>query len=711
MFGSGLSRLFAILLCLLGLTASCSSSDGKPEPKSSCPSGQAMCGGACIDVSANPLSCGACSQACTADQICDRGACKAAAQGCSAGTLACSGGCIDASTNASHCGSCDHACSTGQICTSSQCVCTAGLFACGSACADVTRDNTNCGTCGTACTNGHSCVQGSCQCTTGQTSCGTSCSDLQSDVMNCGMCGTTCGGGQVCTAGQCVCPSGQQLCGASCVDVLSNAANCGACGTQCSLGQACSAGKCSGGGAPGPDACSGTASNLTLSELAVYQTVSVPVMKSGSEIAVAARNTDVVVGRDAMFRVFVTTGSSFVARSLSARVYVQNDSAVDSYFAKATISGSSDEATLSSTFQVLVPKEKITQGTRYAVEVVECGGSDPGAVQSPRFPTTDGLALGARVTGGLKIKLIPMLANSLLPDTSDAALNVYRSQMLATYPITNVDFSVGDQVSVSDATDWNTMLDQIRAKRTADKPAADVYYFGLLKPATTLKAYCGNGCVAGIGFVVPDAGGGSAAQQASGRAALGLAYGDATSAETMVHEVGHNHGRNHAPCVPAGGTISGVDTNYPYPNAQIGVYGWDSRSSTTLIPPTYTDIMGYCSKRWLSDYTYDGLLNRVAQVDSLSMSELSVPADQVHPWRVALLDAGRARWGIPIRDPQLPMGQPEEAQILDANSRVMATTTVYRTEVSDVDAFSVLVPEPEPGWASVRIAGAAALPF
>ena len=461
----------------------------------------------------------------------------------------------------------------------------------------------------------------------------------------------------------------------------------------------------------GPDACSGVASNLTLSEVAVYQTVSVPVMKSGSEVAVAARNTDVVVGRDALFRVFVTTGAGFVPRSLSARVYVQNDSAVDSYFAKAMISGSSDEASFSSTFQVLVPKDKITQSTRYAVEIVECGGTDPGAVQSPRFPATDGLALGARVTGGLKIKLIPMLANSLLPDTSDTALNVYRSQMLATYPITSIDLSIGDQVSVADATDWNTMLDQIRAKRTADKPTADVYYFGLLKPAATLKAYCGNGCVAGIGFVVTDGMGGSAAQQASGRAALGLAYADATSAETMVHEVGHNHGRNHAPCVPAGGTISGVDASYPYPNAQIGVYGWDSRSSTTLIPPTYTDIMGYCNKRWLSDYTYDGLLNRVAQVDSMSMSELSVPADQVHPWRVALLDSGRARWGIPIRDPQVPSGKAEQAEILDASSQVVATVTVYRTEVSDVDAFSVLVPEPEAGWVSVRITGAPALLF
>jgi len=75
--------------------------------------------------------------------------------------------------------------------------------------------------------------------------------------------------------------------------------NCGACGTKCGLGQACSAGQCVGAG-PGPDGCSGQAQGLTLSRVVVYQTVSVPVMKDGAEIAAAARNTDVVVGRDSV---------------------------------------------------------------------------------------------------------------------------------------------------------------------------------------------------------------------------------------------------------------------------------------------------------------------------------------------------------------------------------------------------------------------------
>jgi hypothetical protein len=36
---------------------------------------------------------------------------------------------------------------------------------------------------------------------------------------------------------------------------------------------------------------------------------------------------------------------------------------------------------------------------------------------------------------------------------------------------------------------------------------------------------------------------------------------------------------------------------------------------------------------------------------------------------------------------------------------------VYRTEVSDIDAASIMVPSPRKGWAAVRISGEKALKF
>jgi hypothetical protein len=37
--------------------------------------------------------------------------------------------------------------------------------------------------------------------------------------------------------------------------------------------------------------------------------------------------------------------------------------------------------------------------------------------------------------------------------------------------------------------------------------------------------------------------------------------------------------------------------------------------------------------------------------------------------------------------------------------------TVYRTEIGDIHAFTVLVPEPKPGWHAIRITGAPPLRF
>jgi hypothetical protein len=87
------------------------------------------------------------------------------------------------------------------------------------------------------------------------------------------------------------------------------------------------------------------------------------------------------------------------------------------------------------------------------------------------------------------------------------------------------------------------------------------------------------------------------------RAALGWDYLPSGSV-VAAHELGHNWARNHAPC----GGPSGVDPNYPEPDGTTGGYGYD-RTSGTIQPPTDTDIMGYCNSKWISEYTYAGVLN------------------------------------------------------------------------------------------------------
>jgi hypothetical protein len=138
------------------------------------------------------------------------------------------------------------------------------------------------------------------------------------------------------------------------------------------------------------------------------------------------------------------------------------------------------------------------------------------------------------------------------------------------------------------------MLSDIVTTIWDNEGGPDNYYYGLI------SIDCGSGCIAGIGWI----GGYKAAVGWNG-------YGTAHTAasETHAHEVGHNHGRNHAPGCGAGDP----DPAYPYAGGALGNsshqnFGFDV--VTLKIYPYTTssyDIMNYCDNQWVSDYTYAGL--------------------------------------------------------------------------------------------------------
>jgi hypothetical protein len=499
--------------------------------------------------------------------------------------------------------------------------------------------------------------------------------------------------------------------------MTTNAANCGMCGTACSMGQACLAGKCTGAGGVGADGCTGgLATNVSLSRIDALQSTQITIMQNSAEVATTARNADVVAGRETVFRIFVTPGSGWTAHDLSARVTMVNADASDEYFAKQTVSAASSVDDSKTTFNVTVPPDKITTDTKFHVELVDCSTTPAaGTAVAPRYPTTDDAALGAHTTGGLKIVVIPITIAGKGPTlTPDTFFDPFRAYMMAMYPITEISITAGGGVTVDPPAngqggtpdwsqlDWNGMLDSVRAKRQSDAPAADNYYFGMIAPTDTFNTFCGRGCTAGVGFV-------TAQNDASRRAAVGLGWPGLQSQITMAHEVGHNHGRNHAPCVPQGGSISGVDMSYPYQGGAIGVWGYNAQAKTLINPNGVTDIMGYCNNQWISDYTYEGLVKRVEYVDG-AMLDVVNPAALAY-WRTLLVDSRGVRWGLPGSELELPSGEPETAEIFDDTGAVTDYVTVYRTEVSDIGAASIMVPEPQPGWYAIEVSGAAPHPF
>jgi hypothetical protein len=622
---------------------------------------------------------------------------------CAIGQLSCAGVCTTTSTDSNNCGGCGTVCAATQSCVAGVCSCPSGGTLCSSACVDTMTDEANCGMCGTACAAGQTCNGGVCSCPTGQTPCLGACVDTMTSNDHCGGCGAACDSGGTCQAGTCTCPMGFTECSSMCVDTMMSPAHCGGCGMACATGQTCLSGNCSGAGGVGADGCAGgLARNVAVSRIDAYQAIGIGIMEDGQEIATAARSTDLVTGKETVFRIFVTPATGWMTRELSARVTIVNGMTSDEYYTKKMVSGASSENEPSSTFQVTVPADKLTATAQYRVELVECGTPPSGMATTPAFPLTGNASLGARELGALKVALVPFTCNSRTADTTEAALAPYKDLMVAMYPVSGVEFTVTEAVSTGYPVDWNMALNQVRSKRQADAPASDVYYYGLLKCTDTFQQFCQGGCTAGIGFV-------GSANQAQTRASMGIAFTGSQAPATMAHEIGHNHGRNHAPCVPNGGSISGVDGDFPHDGGNIGVWGYDSRSKMLVDPDGITDIMGYCNNKWISDYTYDGLVSRAAAVNGAM--DVYVNPDVLDRFRILLLDAFGPRWGTPVNDLEPPAGTPEVAEMLDADGDLIEHSVVYRTEVSDIDAASIMVPSPRNGWAAVRISGTKALKF
>jgi len=144
--------------------------------------------------------------------------------------------------------------------------------------------------------------------------------------------------------------------------------------------------------------------------------------------------------------------------------------------------------------------------------------------------------------------------------------------------------------------EWEDMLDLVTMLWTSEGNP-DSYYYGLL------DIYCDSSCIAGIGWL-----GGYRA--AVGYTGIGPAHAGAS--ETHAHEVGHNHGREHAP----GCGAALPDLSYPYLDslgrAIIGDglhanFGFDIQSLAIKPYSDFYDVMSYCNPEWISDYTYEAL--------------------------------------------------------------------------------------------------------
>lgn len=466
-----------------------------------------------------------------------------------------------------------------------------------------------------------------------------------------------------------------------------------------------------GGAAVVPPAPTQLRSGVDVTQINVYQATEVVVMQNAKA---ASHSTPVVAGRPALFRVFVKPDGYTGSVTAQLRFEDGSGKALDQISATLNVTAASSENDPSSTLNFDVPAKDLVHGGKYSVALVDSSAPDTaaGTASPARYPqdgSTD--ATTATDTGPLKITLVPtIVSGGSAPDTSAAQLQILHDTMFALYPVTDVTITVHSQmsapytVSATNSSGFENVLQWGTNLRESENPPDDVYYWITFDPKSSFNSFCGGGCIAGLSTV-------GSADDPSGRVSTGLGYTGSDTAFTMAHEVGHAHGRNHAPGCGASGIDPSFPSSYVVNSSEVGQYGtigvvgYDLVAKQFIDPSQTGDMMGYCPPTWVSDYTYKALATRVATING-ALSVIGSPnkfATSMAHHFVNVDGAGNVTWGQPIMMHNKPPAGDHTVTYKDASGNVLMTTTAALHKYDHAAGGYLIVPEGPTGYASIEV--------
>jgi hypothetical protein len=443
------------------------------------------------------------------------------------------------------------------------------------------------------------------------------------------------------------------------------------------------------------------ASGLAVSEIAVLQGVKVSVWRAGA--VVTAHNAPVVQGRAGLVRVYVTPQAGWSGKSVTARLTLTSAGVAQTYTDTKTPTAASTDASLTSTFDFDLGADAFAADTTASVALTVAKGSGSASAGSA---AVSAFAIAAENPGStLKVVLVPVKYNAdgsgRLPDTSSAQLALYQQTLMKLYPARSISITVhaplawSSTISASGA-GFSTVLSSLATLRSTDKAPADTYYYASFSPTSSFNTYCGSGCVTGLSTVA------SSATDSFARTSSGLGFTGVDSAYTMAHELGHAHGRNHAPTTSGNAascmTTSSADASYPYASGLIGSWGYDTIAKTLFAPTGYGDVMGYCDKAWVSDYTYRAFFTRMRAVTG--GASIVYPANAPTKFHIVAVAAdGALSWGEDVEPVEPPVGELTTLHYTSEDGTVVTTATGHYYPYSDLPGGLLLVPElPVTGW-------------
>jgi len=319
-------------------------------------------------------------------------------------------------------------------------------------------------------------------------------------------------------------------------------------------------------------------------------------------------------------------------------------------------------------------------------------GTPPPLLPGPATFPHDGhpLALNVHAVPALHLVLRPIRSGGRIGKVTGngRTLEDWIAPLRELLPLAEVDAVEGPPFDTpivlgSNLNDYNRVVQALEVARRLEPGRRWSYWYGVFEQPS-------NGTLNGIASNFGEKG------KSEWRSAIGFDgdrrdFGGSFWGDTMRHELSHCMGRYHSPC----GGAAGPDEHYPHAEAGLGAVGVKVASGEMISPELYKDIMGYCYPRWISDYTYNGILDFRAG-DPLPQAERMAAA---HEGRApnGLLVWGRIQDGRLELEPafQAPMEphRPEPGDhrlvLRDGRGEVLMEVPFAPSEVPDLPAGDV----------------------
>lgn len=346
-----------------------------------------------------------------------------------------------------------------------------------------------------------------------------------------------------------------------------------------------------------------------------------------------------------------------------------------------------EQGFLAASYNVEIPASAVQPGLKFFAEIDPANSVTEASESDNRFPSTGFRTVDVKVMGPTGLRLVPITvsANNLTGNVTAENMDQFMDLSRRLHPVFAYDVDIRAPLTTSRAAfqandqngSWSGVLSELR---TATSQESNRYHYGVVKVTY-------NSGVAGIGFI-------------GQRWGLGWDYLPSGSS-VLAHELGHNFGRFHTPC----GGPGGIDQQYPkggfYTGGFAGTYGFDFTDGTVKSPQLFTDVMGYCSSQWISDYTYVGMMSFLTdpnRAPTLPMVAGAVEQPSILVW-------GRIINGEPILEPafevsarpQIPAPGAHRVAGVGADGRELFSVSFSGDRIADLpgeqEIFSFTIPK------------------